>query len=236
MLKEEILCPSCKTNIDLQKVKINFNLCYSCNLDLSNNKEVMNIPDYEEEKPKLKEGQCKDCGAFIGKNVVCPFCSKKNPTIECENCKVIYSQYYYNCPECLTENKKRIKKSTSVTEGDLKLHTESLILTTTNSIDGYEVYKTLEIVTAECVFGMNIFRDFFAGIRDIFGGRSIASQKVLRDARKQCLAELKKEAYEIGANAVIGVSLDYSEFSGKAKSMLFLVASGTAVIIQKKNK
>jgi uncharacterized protein YbjQ (UPF0145 family) len=68
---------------------------------------------------------------------------------------------------------------------------------------------------------MNIFRDIFAAVTDIFGGRSSATQRVLRDARKTCLAELKKEADELGANAVIAVKLDYSEFSGGGKSMLF---------------
>ena len=68
-----------------------------------------------------------------------------------------------------------------------------------------------------------------AGIRDIFGGRSAASQKILRDSRQTCLRELKIEAFELGADAVIGVDLDYQEFSGKGKGMLFLVASGTAV-------
>jgi uncharacterized protein YbjQ (UPF0145 family) len=79
---------------------------------------------------------------------------------------------------------------------------------------------------------MNIFRDLFAGLTDIFGGRSASSQKILRDARKLCIRELKKEAAELGADAVIAVDLDYSEFSGGGKSMLFLVASGTAVKIE----
>ena len=76
---------------------------------------------------------------------------------------------------------------------------------------------------------MNIFRDFFSSITDIVGGRSNATQKILKDLRKTCLAELKLEAYRLGADAVIGVDLDYSEFSGGGKSMLFLIASGTAV-------
>ncbi|NIN00865.1 MAG: heavy metal-binding domain-containing protein [candidate division Zixibacteria bacterium] len=110
---------------------------------------------------------------------------------------------------------------------------EKLILTTAPSIEGYKVAETLEIVTAECVFGVNVFRDFFGGISDFFGGRSAATQKVLRKARRVCLNELNKEAALVGADAVIAVKLDYSEFSGKGKSMLFLVASGTAVKIEK---
>ncbi len=105
----------------------------------------------------------------------------------------------------------------------------SIILTTVSSLSNSPKYEELEIITAECVSGMNMFRDMFAAFSDVFGGRSDASQKVLRDLRKTCLEELRSEAYEIGADAVIGVDLDYSEFSGGGKSMLFLVASGTAV-------
>jgi len=107
-----------------------------------------------------------------------------------------------------------------------------IILTTEMVLTGHTVIERIEIITAECVFGMNMFRDFFAGIRDIFGGRSKASQKVLRDSRRVCLTELRREALIVGANAVIAVDLDYSEISGDDKSMLFLVASGTAVRIE----
>ena len=109
---------------------------------------------------------------------------------------------------------------------------ENVILTTIPNLEGYKVTKTLEIVTAECVFGMNLFKDFLAGLTDIFGGRSKTTQNTLRDARKVCLNELRKEAINVGANAVVGVKLDYSELNGQGKSMLFLVASGTAVIIE----
>ena len=80
---------------------------------------------------------------------------------------------------------------------------------------------------------MNIFKDFFAAMSDFFGGRSGTTQNILRDARNVCLNELRKEAFDVGANAVIAVDLDYSEFSGKGKSMLFLVANGTAVTVEK---
>jgi uncharacterized protein YbjQ (UPF0145 family) len=107
-----------------------------------------------------------------------------------------------------------------------------ITLTTAQALDGYRVTQTLEVITAECVFGMNFLRDFFSSITDFFGGRSSATQKVLKDARKTALEELRKEAAELGASAVIGVRLDYSEFSGGGKSMLFLVASGTAVVVE----
>ena len=105
------------------------------------------------------------------------------------------------------------------------------ILLTTETAPNLNITKRIEIVTAECAFGMNIFKDLFAGVRDIVGGRSEAVQKTMRDSRKTALYELKKEAYEVGANAVVGVDLDYVELS-KAGSMVMLVASGTAVRIE----
>jgi uncharacterized protein YbjQ (UPF0145 family) len=107
---------------------------------------------------------------------------------------------------------------------------ERIILTTETQSD-LKVLKRLEIVTAECAFGMNMFKDLFAGVRDIVGGRSEAVQKTMRDARRTALYELKKEAYEVGANAVVGVDLDYVELSA-AGSMVMLVASGTAVVVE----
>ena len=109
-----------------------------------------------------------------------------------------------------------------------------LIVTTEMSLDGYNILERIDIITSECVFGMNIFRDMFAGIRDIFGGRSSASQKVLRDARRTCLTELRREALIVGADAVIAVDLDYSEISGDGKSMLLVVSSGTACRVEKR--
>jgi uncharacterized protein YbjQ (UPF0145 family) len=109
---------------------------------------------------------------------------------------------------------------------------KDLIVTTEFSMAEYRVTERIEVITAECVFGMNLFKDFFAGIRDIFGGRSSSSQKVLRDARRTCLTELRREALIVGANAIVGVDLDYSEISGDGKSMLFVVVSGTAVTVE----
>ena len=107
------------------------------------------------------------------------------------------------------------------------------ILLTTEDYPPYPVRDRIDIVTAECAFGMNIFRDIFASVSDVFGGRSGSTQKVLRDARKTVLKELRREAHHVEANGVIGVSLSYNEFSGGNKSMLFVVATGTAVQFDK---
>jgi uncharacterized protein YbjQ (UPF0145 family) len=110
---------------------------------------------------------------------------------------------------------------------------KDLVVTTESSLSGYTVDERIEVISAECVFGMNIFKDFFSGMRDIFGGRSKSSQKVLREARQTCLTELRREALIVGANAIVAVDLDYSEISGDGKSMLFLVTTGTACRVSK---
>lgn len=108
---------------------------------------------------------------------------------------------------------------------------EAIILTTEAYPMGLTIKERIEVVTAECAFGMNIFKDLFAGVRNIVGGRSEAVQKTLRDTRRTALYELKKEAYEVGANAVVGVDLDYVELGATGSTMVLLVASGTAVVL-----
>jgi len=144
------------------------------------------------------------------------------------------SKDVWNANKEAKEKRKKVEEKDELLRSGLsKKEIDSIILTTENNPQDLLVEKRIEIITAECVFGMNLFRDIFAEVRDIVGGRSSATQKVLRDARKKCLRELKIEAYSVGADAVIGVDLDYSEFSGGRKSMLFLVASGTAVKLKK---
>lgn len=103
-----------------------------------------------------------------------------------------------------------------------------MIVTTTPGVDGRPIAEYKGIVTGEAILGANVFRDFFASVRDIVGGRSGAYERVLRDARQQALKELSEEAEELGADAVVGVDLDY-EVIGKDGSMLMVTASGTAV-------
>jgi uncharacterized protein YbjQ (UPF0145 family) len=111
---------------------------------------------------------------------------------------------------------------------------ENIKLTTSFGFTNYEITDEVGIVTSECVCGMNIVRDFFVSMADFFGGRSVETQRALNDARNTCLKELKKEAYDMGADGVMGIDLDYSDFGHK--SMLFLVASGTAVKLRPKSE
>ncbi len=103
-----------------------------------------------------------------------------------------------------------------------------MLVSTTTAIEGRPVQEYLGVVTGEVIVGANIFKDLFAGIRDIVGGRSGSYENTLRDARKTALEELKEEARALGADAVIGVDLDY-EVLGQGGTMLMVSASGTAV-------
>ena len=106
-----------------------------------------------------------------------------------------------------------------------------MLTTTTPVIEGKRIIKYYGIVSGETIIGANIFRDLFAGIRDIVGGRSNSYEKVLREAKDSALREMEQQAAQLGANAVIGVDLDY-ETVGKSGSMLMVTASGTAVFVQ----
>ncbi|PWG16251.1 YbjQ family protein [Salibaculum griseiflavum] len=97
---------------------------------------------------------------------------------------------------------------------ECKAKIEKVVLTTETYPERMNITDTIEVITAECAFGMNMFKDLFAGVRNITGGRSEAVQKTIRDSRRTALYELKKEAYEVGANAVVGIDLDYVELSG----------------------
>ena len=105
-----------------------------------------------------------------------------------------------------------------------------MIITTTPTVEGRPVQEHLGVVAGEAILGANVFRDLFAGVRDIVGGRSGSYEEVLRRGRETALAELAEEARRRGANAVVGVDLDY-ETVGSAGSMLMVTASGTAVRI-----
>jgi uncharacterized protein YbjQ (UPF0145 family) len=103
-----------------------------------------------------------------------------------------------------------------------------VIVTTTPTIEGHPIQEYCGIVTGEVIVGANLFRDLFANIRDIVGGRSGSYERILADARKQAIEELQAEAASLGGNAVVGIDLDY-EVIGANGSMLMVSASGTAV-------
>lgn len=106
-----------------------------------------------------------------------------------------------------------------------------MLITTTNSVEGKKIVKYYGLVTGEAILGANIFKDLFAGIRDIVGGRSAAYEKELKQAKDIAIQEMVDQARLMGGNAVIAVDLDY-ETVGQSGSMLMVSASGTAVTIE----
>lgn len=106
-----------------------------------------------------------------------------------------------------------------------------MLVTTTPTIEGKEIVRYYGIVSGETIIGANVFRDIFASIRDIVGGRSGSYEEVLREAKNTALREMEAQAVQMGANAVIGVDLDY-ETVGSSGSMLMVTACGTAVFYE----
>ncbi len=107
-----------------------------------------------------------------------------------------------------------------------------MIITTTQTVDGTRIVSYLGVITGEAILGANIFRDVFAAVRDIVGGRSASYERELGKAREIALTELEDWAEELGANAVVGVDIDYESF-GQTNGMMMVSATGTAVIIEK---
>lgn len=107
-----------------------------------------------------------------------------------------------------------------------------MIITTTQTIEDARIVKYLGVITGEAILGANIFRDLFAAVRDVVGGRSAAYERELGKAREIALAELEDWAEELGANAVVGVDIDYESF-GQSNGMMMVSATGTAVLIER---
>jgi len=106
-----------------------------------------------------------------------------------------------------------------------------MIVTTTETVEGRRITGYLGIVSGDAVMGTNVFRDFFAGIRDIIGGRSGSYEKELRKAKAAALDALVEEAAALGADAVVAIDLDYEVIGGNSNTMLMVSANGTAVTL-----
>lgn len=110
---------------------------------------------------------------------------------------------------------------------------KDVLIVTTSSVDGLKIKRYLKPVSAHIVAGTNLFSDFLGGLTDVFGGRSQSYQKQLTSLYNEAIERVKYAAYEVGANCVVGLSIDKDEISGKGKSMFMLTAVGTAVILEK---
>ncbi len=108
---------------------------------------------------------------------------------------------------------------------------QQMIVTTTQQIEGHPITRYLGIISGEAILGANVFKDVFAGLRDIVGGRSAAYENELRRAKTIALQEMEETARSLGANAIVGVDLDYENL-GASGGMLMVSASGTAVVVE----
>ncbi len=107
----------------------------------------------------------------------------------------------------------------------------AMLMTTTPSVEGKQIVRYLGVVTGETIIGANVFRDFLAGVKDFFGGRSGSYEAVLREAKDTALEEMARQAEALGANAVVGIDLDYETVGGSG-SMLMVTCSGIAVRVE----
>jgi len=149
----------------------------------------------------------------------------------CDNCgKEVKQRYasrwraeFWLCDECkLTE-----KEPPDVKE--LQKKYDNIMVTTTYAVEGKKIIKYIDVISAEIIEGLSLFKDFSSGIADIFGGSASGYEKALDKMKSVAFNKLKKKAYDLGANAIIGIDLDYGDLRG---SMLMLVVNGTAVIVE----
>jgi uncharacterized protein YbjQ (UPF0145 family) len=111
------------------------------------------------------------------------------------------------------------------------MNSQQMLVVTTHTIEGRRISRYIGLVSGEAILGANVVKDFFAGVRNIVGGRAGAYERVLQDAKEMAVSEMAEQAAMLGANAVIGVDLDY-ETLGPNGGMLMVSASGTAVVIE----
>lgn len=154
----------------------------------------------------------------------------------CKSCGDTVSALYFDkaagvCITCKNSNPTALDEERSLARAAADQPHRKVIATTALTIPQRDIAEIVDIVSAEAAIGVNVFRDISASIRDAFGGRSGSLQKVLREARRTCVDEIRKQAHAIGAEAVIAVDLDYSEYSSNlvGGGMLLVVATGTAV-------
>ncbi len=167
---------------------------------------------------------CSTCEYFDDtKDMVC-----QCPEMSLESKNEMISQYGDNC-SFIFEIKKSASSKTSAENQLIEKQIKEIIITTTNHIDGYRVKKYIDIESVEIVIGTGIFSEVTAGIGDIFGLRSNAYEGKLANAKKSAMKLLKYNAYKKGGNAVIGIDIDYTEFSG---NRVGLIINGTIVKIE----
>ncbi len=170
--------------------------------------------------------------SICGKSLVSYYEKSNSKTVDiggteyivCPNCKLKYSDE--DELKTVIGNSVRETIKNEENQAEMKNQSESMILTTTPTIEFREISKYIGVIGSEVLAGINIFKDVFASVRNVVGGRSEQLQKTMGQMRKQALEELKEEALKLGADAVVGITIDFDEY---AEHMMMLSVSGTAV-------
>lgn len=151
---------------------------------------------------------------------------------QCVLCNTVTFNDREYCLDCAIKVEKGRENRLSEIEQERATQLEQLLITTTGSVDGRKVVEYKGIVTAQVFMGVNLFRDIFSGLRDIVRGRSKAMEKEFNKAKELLLRELSIEAVNIGANAVIGLKIDFEDVGKVSGNAFMLLGTGTGVIIE----
>lgn len=165
----------------------------------------------------------------------------------CNNCNAVVTDYDTVCIVCgkkldldeinkVQEKEKEEKELKKRELEELNHKYESIMVTTTNSFEGWEIVEYIDVITKQIVVGAGLYTEFFAGLADTFGGRSIAVESRLNELAITGRQEIGRIAYEMSADAVVGYSIDIDEISGKNTFMFMINVMGTAVKIKRKSK
>lgn len=146
--------------------------------------------------------------------------------IECPSCGSLNTKSSDSCWKCGVP----VSGSQPTSIGLKKANIETDVVMTTSHVLGQgQPFQEIRVISSEVVFGMNAFKELFKGIRDIVGGRSETLEKLMKESRETALSELQREAFALGADAVVAIDLDYVDVGSTGGGMTLLVATGTAV-------
>jgi len=163
--------------------------------------------------------ECRDEEKKPVEIIICENCGDENPSNEkvCGGCGIKLEESF-------------IRKT--VEDVELEKELRKIIVTTTHTIDGRKIVKYLDVISTEKIEGLGMLKDIGADIRNMFGGSVGGYEKALKEMKEKAFLQLREQAYELGANAIVGIDIDYGDLKG---SMLMLVVSGTAVITETTN-
>lgn len=210
-------CPNCNTEIKNSFMKTNEQL------------SEMTVDFINSELNLIAKSYCNFCGDDLYREA--KVLSEKKQKVECKNCQKIVNISEVKdgyCKECfdpeIREEKIRIEK-----EKILKIEKIDSIFLTTEVVVNLSIDKRIELISSECIYGINIVKDFFSGIRNVVGGNVKSLETSLKDAKNEVTTDLKQQAYNLGGDAVIGVKIEHTYNNAGGGSIMSVFATGTVI-------